>query len=391
MNKNLFAMAVATMLAAPGVALADFKVYGKFNVALDNQEDKIGLDSAHRPTGVPSGTQPSSERNWTLQDQVNSSRLGVKGSDDLGIAEMKGIYQVELGINPDGSECNTVVTGVSVSGSNPVNTVTTSTSCQERALSIRNTFVGVQGKFGTVKAGKFDTPVKDAAVRTDIFNDESIADIQFLMNGETRANNMVQYTTPKFAEAFSVNLAVAPGEFRKSVDDNADADTGLADTLYASAIYDTKPLYAAVSYAGKEAGSMRFDGPTAGFDILRANVSFMPVTDLEIGALYQQAKGIDQDGASNGNQNGSDAKETSYLVSLAYTIEAWKLKGQYGQTKGDNTDIKRSAMALGVDYKLSKALVTQLYYIDYEDADRTVNSIVDPQTTSIGLGLVYTF
>lgn len=391
MKKNLLAIAVGAAFVAPGVAFADFKVYGKFNIAVDNQKDEIGLDSAHRPTGVPSGTKPSSERNWTLQDQLNSSRVGVKGSDDLGIAELKGIFQVELGINPDGSECNNVVTGVTASGANPVNTITTSTSCQERTFTQRNTFVGVQGGFGTVKAGKFDTPVKEAGVRSDQFNDESIGDIQLLMVGETRANNMIQYSSPKLGDAFTINVAVAPGEFRKAVDDNADADTGLADTIYASAVYDTKLIYAAVSYADSEAGSVRFDGPTAGFDIIRANVAFSPITDFEIGALYQQAKGIDQDGATNGNENGSDAKETSYLVSLGYTIEAFKLKGQYGQTKGDTTDIKRSEMAFGVDYKLSKAVVTQLYYVNYEDQDRVVNSVTDPKTSSYGVGLVYTF
>lgn len=389
MKKNLLAIAVGAAVVAPGAAFADVKVYGKFNIGLDNQKDEIGLDSAHRPTGVPSGTKTSDSKNWTLQDQTNSSRIGVKASDDLGIGDLKGIAQVEVGINPDGSECNNVVTGVSSTG-NPVTAVTTSTSCQERVLTMRNTFVGLQGGFGTLKFGKFDTPVKDAAAKSDLFNDQSIGDVQNLFIGETRANNMIQYSTPKFADAITLNVAVAPGEFRKSVDDNADADTGLADSLYASAIYDSKIVYAAVSYATKEAGSMKFDGPTAGYDILRANFLITPVASLEVTGLYQQGKGIDQDGSAT-NGNGSDAKETSFLFGLGYTIEAFKLKGQFGQTKGDNSDIKRSEMAFGIDYKLSKAFVTQLYFVDYEDKDRVVGSFTDPKTTSYGVGLIYTF
>jgi predicted porin len=142
-----------------------------------------------------------------------------------------------------------------------------------------------------------------------------------------------------------------------------------------------------VAYAGDQAGSLKFDGSTVGVDILRATVAVELMEALEIGALYQQAKGIDQD---NGVQGG-DAEETSWLGSIAYSYEAFKFKVQYGQTSGDQTDIDRTELAVGVDYKLSKALTAQAYYVTYEDKDRTVGGIEDPQTDSYGLGLVFKF
>ncbi|MES1993223.1 MAG: porin [Pseudomonadota bacterium] len=352
MKKNLLAVAVGSLVALPGAAMADAKIYGKFNVGLDGQQDEIGLDSKATST------------TWRLQDQNDSSRIGVKGTQDIGMADMSVIYQLEYGINPDGSDTN--------------------------AFTQRNIFVGLKGDYGIGKVGKFDTPIKESGVKADQFNDESIGDDKNLMVGETRANNMIQYSTPKLADLMTVTVAVAPGEGRQAQDNTKDGDTGVADTYYASAVFEQGIFYGALAYAGHEAGSLKFDGATAGVDIIRATGFVKLIDALEIGAIYQQATGIDQ---ANGGKtaNGSDAKEKTGLASIAYTFDAFKFKAEYGQTKGDLTDIKRTAMAFGVDYKLSKALTAQVYYINYEDKNRTVNTISDPTTDSYGVGLVFDF
>jgi predicted porin len=351
-NKNWVVVAVGSLVALPGAALADAKVYGRFNVGLDGQKDEIGLDSKETST------------TWRLQDQNNSSRLGFKGSTDIGLADMSVIYQLEYGTNPDGSESD--------------------------EFSERNIFVGLKGEFGTAKVGKFDTPVKETGAKADQFNDESIGDITNLMVGETRSNNMIQYNTPKLGNLVTITAAVAPGEGRKSLEDAEDKDNGVADTYYASAEFEQGPFYGALAYAGSQEGSLKFDGKTAGIDIIRATAAVKVLEALEIGALYQQASGIDQDN-SDTNAKGSDAEETSYLGSIAYTFDAFKFKLQYGQTSGDQTDIERTELAAGVDYKLSKAVTAQAYYVTYEDKDRTVGGIEDPKTDSYGVGLIYNF
>src|SRR3546814_9241295 len=53
------------------------------------------------------------------------------------------------------------------------------------------------------------------------------------------------------------------------VDDATDTEKGVADTWYASAVYESKLFYGSVSYAGHEAGGLKFDGPTAAVDIIR--------------------------------------------------------------------------------------------------------------------------
>ncbi|HET8882403.1 MAG TPA: porin [Solimonas sp.] len=356
MNKNLLAIAVGAIFAIPSAAFADVKVYGKFNVGLESQKDEIGLDKKY------------TDNTWVFKDNNNSSRLGFKGDQDLGLGDLKIIYQLEYGIDPDGSE-----------GS---------------PFSERNIFVGLKGGFGTVQFGKYDTPVKKAGEKIDQFNDESLGDDAGLLVGETRQNNMIQYSTPKLFDALTVTAAVVPGEGRASVDDGdaGEVDKGLADTFYASIVYDSKMIYGSLSYAGNEPGGLKFDGvgtpvtKAIAYDVLRAAVYVAPITDLELGALYQSAQGVDQSNA--GATSGDDAKEKSWLVSAGYSIEALKLKAQYGQTKGDISDLKRTEMAFGVDYKLSKAMTAQAYYVKYEQDAGTGS---DPETSVAGLGLVYNF
>ncbi|HEY0913351.1 MAG TPA: porin, partial [Solimonas sp.] len=138
MKKNLIAVAVAAMAVVPTVSFAaDTKVYGRFNIGLENLKDEIGLVSGGGVIAAPT------EKVWRLRDMNNSSRLGFKGKEDVGLGDLAVIYQLEYGIDPDGSE-----------GS---------------AFSQRNIFVGLTGGFGTVKFGKFDTLIKDAGAKVDQF------------------------------------------------------------------------------------------------------------------------------------------------------------------------------------------------------------------------------
>jgi predicted porin len=347
-NNKLLAIAVGAALIAPGVSLAAPTVYGKFNVGMDHQEDEIGLDF-----GTEDGT-------WKLRDNNNSSRLGVKGAEETGVRDLKVIYQLEYGVDPDGNE--------------------------SAAFSKRNIFLGLEGGFGQFKFGFYDTIVKEVGGKADQFND-TIGDITNLMVGETRTSNLLTYTSPKLGGAVKLVATVQPGEGRTASDSVLDQEDGIADTFYAAAIAEGELYYAAIAYADNQVSGLKFDGSTVGSDILRA-VGQLKWGGFELGALYQLAEGIDQAG---GAALGGSFEERSWLLSAAYKLESWKLKAQYGQTDGDASDIKRTQLAVGADYKLSKAMEMQLYYVAYEDQDRVVNDIVDPQTDTFGVGLIYSF
>ncbi len=355
MKKNLIAIAVGAAIVMPGVALADAKVYGRFNVALDSQKDEIGLDFGN-----------AGETSWKLRDANNSSRFGVKGKDDLGIAGLEGFYQMEWGVDPDGDE------------SSP--------------FSERNIFVGIKGGFGSLKIGKYDTLVKDAGAKVDLFNDTP-GDITFLMAGETRDKNLITYTTPKLGDAIELAVAIQPGEGRRAGDDFADVEDGIADTIFASAKFETENFEAILAYAGNQVTNLKIDGGTAAADIIRVSALFK-LRDLELGALYQIADGIDQVGAVDSNgvptaaANGGDRSDSSFQLSAGYTISAVKLKAMYGLTSGDVNDKDRTELALGVDYKLNKSTYVSLYYISFEDDAGTGTK---PTTDTFGTALVYSF
>lgn len=348
MKKTLLAIAAGATFIASTAALAAPTVYGRFNVALDNQDDEIGLDFK---------TEDSS---WKLRDNNNSSRLGVKGKEELGIGGLSVIYQAEFGIDPFGDDDDT--------------------------FSQRNIFVGLEGDFGQIKGGKYDTLVKQIGGDVDAFSDTP-GDIKLLMRGETRDSNLITYTTPKFG-GFKVAATIQPGESRTATDNINDVEDGLADTFYAALMYDDGGMFSGgIAYADNETSGLAFDGDTAGIDILRATGK-LSFENFEVGALYQMAEGIDQAG---GAVNGGDFEETSWLLSGAYMVGSWELKAQYGTTDGDVSDITRTQMAVGADYKLSKSATAQVYYVTFEDEDRVVNGITDPSTDTFGVALIYKF
>jgi predicted porin len=347
-KKTMLAIAVGTTFLTTSAAIAAPTVYGRFNLALDSQNDEIGLDFK------------TEDRTIKLRDNNNSSRLGVKGSEELGMGDLKVIYQMEYGVDPDGDE------------SGP--------------FSKRNLFVGLEGGFGQFKAGFYDTIVKDIGGSVDQFND-TVGDITNLMVGETRTSNLLTYTSPKLADAVKFVFTVKPGEGRTATDDANDREDGIADTWYTALIYDSKMFSGAIAYADNQTGGFKFDGGTAGIDILRAT-GRINWNNFEFGALYQMAEGIDQ---VDGLANGGDFEESSWLVSTAYKMDAWKFKAQYGETEGDGSGVTRSQLAVGADYKLSKAATVQAYYVTYEDADRIVNGITDPTTDTVGVAFIYSF
>jgi predicted porin len=106
--------------------------------------------------------------NWALES--NASRIGVKGDFPL-VDDLKAVYKLEYELFTDGSN---------------------STSFTQR-----NTYAGLQGSWGTVIAGKNDTPLKAIAAETiQQFKDLALGDFKYVMIGENRENNVIQYSTP---------------------------------------------------------------------------------------------------------------------------------------------------------------------------------------------------
>jgi predicted porin len=170
MKKSLIALAVAGAFVAPA-AMADSNVvvYGVANVSVDvtNTGSGVGPTSATVlagpaipgvfPNGTPTLAQATQINQGFSSNKIssNTSRLGIKGNEDLG--GLTAIWQIESLINIDGSGT-------------------------ANSLATRNTFAGLSGGFGTVLLGRHDTPYKMATRGYDLFGD-TIADNRAVMGG----------------------------------------------------------------------------------------------------------------------------------------------------------------------------------------------------------------
>ena len=169
MKKSLIALAVVSTFAAQA-AMAEVTIYGQANVSFDAINNGAVVNSASA-NNVAS----------------NVSRLGFKGSEDLGDG-LSAIWQVEQAIAMD-----TAALGAST---------------------VRDTFAGLSsGSMGTLIAGVHDTPYKMATRGFDQFGD-TIADNRSIMGGaalhDARLGNVVAYIAPAFS-GLTLAIATATG------------------------------------------------------------------------------------------------------------------------------------------------------------------------------------
>jgi predicted porin len=184
MKKSLIALAV---LAASGVASAQSTVtlYGLVDGYLGSVKEKTtvnGVSTSERQTKIDSGG-------------FNTSRFGLRGSEDLG-GGLKANFLLESGFNLD--------TGA-VPNNGPTNT----------SVFSRQSWVGVSGAFGEVKLGKMWTPFDDvkgfgaAGFDSTLFAPAN--NVWLSNNYQDRPGNSIYYSTPEFS-GFSAAAMYSLGE-----------------------------------------------------------------------------------------------------------------------------------------------------------------------------------
>jgi predicted porin len=180
---------------------ADTTIYGLIDNALTHNDN---------------GTTES----WDIEKGNGTSRLGVKGSEDLGNG-MKAIFQYEWA------------------------TETTEGGSTSLGFTNRLGFVGLTGGFGTVAIGRQWTPYYGAVGKTNIMNAPSAGFRQTL--NSYRTGNALAYVTPNM-NGFSASLAFV-------IDNSgADAEDGVDGTSLALK-YDNGPLSVGLGYNAFEANS----------------------------------------------------------------------------------------------------------------------------------------
>lgn len=287
MKKPLIAVAVSMALAS--VAQAETKFYGKMNVA-------VGYDEASEKAGVDSF----------------ASRLGVKGSSELGSTTV--IYQAEYETDIDGD--GTV-------------------------LKQRDSYVGLQyAGFGTVKMGVMDTPLKKSQGKFDLFND--VIDMKKVIEAENREANTLNYTTEKLGD-LQVSASVVF------------AEDGTSDGYSANAIYKAGGTFAGVGYDTK------IDGLES---TIRATI-IQKVGDLSFGALINQVDSADVP---------AGADELAFAVNASMKMGNNTLKAQL--ESGDQQEVGAQSLSFGADHKMAKTTKAYLYVNQFESDTTDSNTTI---------------
>lgn len=296
MKKTVLSMAlVAAVPAFAQEESAAPTLYGKANVAW----------------------QASDENGESFSELVsNASRIGVKGSLDLDNG-IKGIYQAEFGVEYDDSD----------------------------TFSQRNIFAGLEGNFGQVIAGKFDTPFKKAQKKVDLFSDLEGDIKSVISNSENRPSNSVQYTSPKYYGM----------QFIADVVNSEQEDV---DNAYSMAVtWSGENAY--VAYAQ--------DTDVEGLDVTASRLAAQyDIGAFQLGALVEN----EQDDTAGTDNDG-------YMASLAYKVNAWTLKAQGG--KSDIVAEGGKTYSLGADYKMSSKAKVYAYL-----TDESFDLLEDRQYVGIG-------
>jgi len=309
-KKALIAGSFLAATAVAGAATAGAPVvYGKANISVQSN-----------------GFEDSNDDNITINS--NASRLGVKGKHKLE-GGLSAFYKAEYEINFDENKQGN-------GGSD---------------FAARNIYAGIAGGFGAIQAGRFDTPVKKAQGKIDLFNDLYLGDIKNVTDrtydADDRANNQIQYTSPKFAGGVKVKVALIAGE--EDVNTNgANARDGVADGVQASVTYKAGDLYAAVAFGA--------DHEANDEDVVRGVVQYKLGDATKLGLLLQTAE-----------DKANDLEDTSVVFSAAHTVGKNTWKFQYGSNDQEvastgATAEERTLLNVGVDHKLNKKTKVYAYY-----------------------------
>jgi predicted porin len=348
MKKKLLAIAVASATAGamtgPTVAFAAGPVlYGQAHVSLDyfDNDANKGLDASS-----------------------NSSRIGVKGSQDLGNG-LAAIYLMEWQVNmTDTNERNAAGQVTSPPGTN--------------TLEARNRYAGLKSdSLGTVVVGRHDTPVKVIGRKVDLFWSSQMGqnrNITAINGGDTRADNVIAYISPNFGPVHAFLAYVTDSDVFNSstaITDNADKNKALSGAL----IYDQNNLFLAAGWQRFDIDNNTNDTNTPFTDQTsqaRATAKY-DLGDWTFAAFYERDFDVIGQDPNNPARTGAIDKNDQNLAGggIAYKMGKNTFKGAAywaGETdKGNNNGAW--LYSAGVDHNFTKtvALYVTGAWMDNDD------------------------
>jgi predicted porin len=304
MKKSLVALAV---LAASGASFAQSNVtlYGLADIWFGSVKTDNGAGTSVTQTKLDSGG-------------VNTSRWGVKGSEDLG-GGLKANFVLEQGFNLDTGAAN--VAGQAFS---------------------RYSYVGFSGGFGEVKFGKTGTAYDDVSGASDAVFDSALSPMNHVfasINYNWNPANSIYYQAPTMG-GFSGALSYSLGE-DKTATTSASAITSLNLT------YGAGPVAVQLGYQVEDINNTAALPSDTKFTRLGASYNFGVATAK---ANYGKTTSV-------GNKDGYDA--TDYQIGVDFPVSsALTVSANYAKSDDSNPagvyEQSRKGYGIAAAYTLSK-------------------------------------
>lgn len=318
------ALVAAVAAALPVLAQADVNIYGSI---------RMGAGTAKSST--------TGQRTNFVEDY--SSRIGFKGSEDLGNG-LKAIWQVENGISVDG-EKRTSGTGTGT-------------------FANRTSFLGLEGSFGKIRAGYVDDVLSDTEAADNFaYAPRGLAEgvAPLYEDLDDRHAHTIRYDSPEW-NGFTAIAAYSFGEKRSTDTNKVTGNIRGLQVKYANSGffgqyafqqflntvdakndtvhrfeggYDANNIYAALSYT-KITNAGATDDKKTNFWAATAGYTFGAVTPF-----VQWSKRNDSTTAGTTATDGATqwALGAHYALSKKTTVGA-----QYGQVKANAANSKRGTL-----------------------------------------------
>ncbi len=374
MQKKIIVLAIAAALTTPALALADnaATLYGQANLSVDMVNDGAVTNSSS-----------------VNQLNSNTSRLGLKGSEDLGGGNSF-MYQMEGKVNMD----------------------------KGNAFAFdRDTFVGLKNdSMGTLVLGQHDTPYKMATRKLDLFGD-GIADNRgnqssstntagaasyfsagTMMGGghDARLGNLIAYVSPSFS-GVTVIAATMFGAETSAQGAGPALTKGSGTSL--SGTYEQGPIYAALAYQTVTFGS-NGTGDLAANDTIGKAFGAAPSdkgTAFKLGGSYsmdQFAVNLVYERLSATFNAGGDSSSTNIYVAGKFNVSstdaaklAYTKRGTVTITGVDQLN-DATQISVGYDHAMSK---TTTVYALYSKLTQNVAGVAGAAPTVLSLGMKHSF
>ncbi|WP_373795607.1 trimeric porin PorB [Neisseria dentiae] len=245
MKKSLIALSLA---ALPVAAFADVTLYGQIKAGVEVSQTKIKTNGKE------------AKDHTTTEIADFGSRIGFKGHEHVG-NNLNAIWKVEQ---------RTSVAGTDSGWGN------------------REAYIGLEGGFGTIRAGKMQTQLDDmGTIDPWEYNNNALGLGTFTRTGEKVVS--ARYDTPVFG-GFSANVQYTPRDNQ--------ADTGRASALsdtsayYAGLNYENSGFFAQYGLGYKKSAYVANDGSSKSAQAHRVEAGY-DANNLFVGLGYQYTNGWD--------------------------------------------------------------------------------------------------